>query len=79
MNKLARDHARPYFARYKDGHAALRYFAAYNCMAQLATVAAPRDPSAARGGAFRSAEGVRNLTRAFRKYTGVQLHFSLPD
>jgi aminoglycoside phosphotransferase (APT) family kinase protein len=76
MNKLAHDHARPYFARHTDGHAALRYFAAYNCMAQLASVAAPRGPSAARGGAFRSATGVRNLIRGFRRYSGVGLKLS---
>ena len=77
MNKLARDHARPFFARHRDGNAALRYFAAYNCMSQLASVAAPRGPSATRGGAFRSQEGVRNLIAAFQRYTRVRLNLSL--
>jgi len=76
MNKLARDHARPYFARNQYGRASLRYFAAYNCMAQLASVAAPRGPGATRGGAFRSATGVRNLIRGFHCYSGVRLKLS---
>jgi aminoglycoside phosphotransferase (APT) family kinase protein len=77
MNKLARDHGRPYFARYPDGGVSLRYFAAYNCMSQLAAVAAPRGPGATRGGAFRSAQGVRNLIAGFHRYSGVRLALSL--
>ncbi|MFT3728538.1 MAG: phosphotransferase [Terricaulis sp.] len=74
MNKLARDHARPYFARHKGGRTALRYFAAYNNMSQLASAAAPRGTE---GGAFRSAKGVRNLVACFRRYTNVRLNVQL--
>ena len=80
MNHLARSHARDYFRRHPDGRKALSYFAAYNCLSQLAWVAGSwRSANGLAGtGAFDSAAGVRNLTAQFRRYTGVRLDVSLP-
>jgi aminoglycoside phosphotransferase (APT) family kinase protein len=81
MNGLARRHARPLLRQGPGGAAALRYFAAYNCLSQLVWVAfsCRRNNGLANLGAYDSVAGVRNLTQQFRAYTGVRLDISLPE
>lgn len=72
MNRLAQNHARDYFRLHPRENGALRYFAAYNCISQLAWVAVSNR------GAYGSVAGVRNLIAQFRAYTGVRLSIVLP-